>query len=99
MTRAPYLKKFGIEKIYNKTNFLYTSMHKNIYMDKDNLMPKKRKDFFINRNIVTSRKRLKRNQIICDYMGPIVLYIGYICDGKSHHTFFGHILWLCCNYL
>jgi hypothetical protein len=32
-------------------------------------------------------------------MGPIVLYIGYICDGKSHHTFFGHILWLCCNYL
>jgi hypothetical protein len=55
-------------------------------------MPKKTKDFFVNRSIVTSRKRLKRNQIICDYMGPIVLYIGYICDGKSHHTFFGHIL-------
>jgi hypothetical protein len=67
VTRALYWKKFGIEKIC---------------MDKDSLMPKKRKDFFVYRSIVISRKKLKRNQIICDYMGPIVLYIGYICDGK-----------------
>jgi len=43
-------------------------------MDKDRKMPKKRKDFFVNKNIVPNKKRLKRNQIICDYMGPIVLY-------------------------
>ncbi len=49
-------------------------MHEKIYMDKDSLMPKKRKDLFINRNIVTSRKRLKCNQMICDYMQLIVLY-------------------------
>jgi hypothetical protein len=49
-------------------------MHEKIYMDKYSLMPKKRKDLFINRNIVTSRKRLKRNQMICDYMQLIVIY-------------------------
>ncbi len=49
-------------------------MHEKIYMDKESLMPKKRKDLFINRNIVTSRKRLKRNQMTCDYMGLIVIY-------------------------
>ncbi len=49
-------------------------MHEKIYMDMDNLMPKKRKDLFVNRNIVTSRKRLKRNQMICDYMQLIVVY-------------------------
>ncbi len=49
-------------------------MHENIYMDKDSLMPKKRKDLFINRNIVTSRKKLKCNQMICDYMQLIVVY-------------------------
>jgi len=54
----PYEKKFGIEKKYNNTNFVYTSMHKKIYMDMDNLMPKKRKDIFINKRIVTSSKRL-----------------------------------------
>ncbi len=43
-------------------------MHKKLYMDKDSLMTKKRKDVFINRSIITSRKRLKRNQNICDYM-------------------------------
>ncbi len=49
-------------------------MHEKIYMDKDSLMPKKRTDLFINRNIVTSRKRLKCNQMICDYMQLIVVY-------------------------
>ncbi len=34
-------------------------MHEKIYMDMDSLMPKKRKDLFVSRNIVTSRKRLK----------------------------------------
>jgi len=37
-------------------------------------MPQKKKDFFVNRSIVTSRKRLKHNEIICDYMEPIVLH-------------------------
>ncbi len=43
-------------------------------MDKDSLMPKKRKDMFVNRSIVTSRKRLKRNQINCDYIQLIIVY-------------------------
>ncbi len=58
------LKKIGIEKKYNNTSFVYTSMHEKIYKDMDNLMPKKRKDFFVVRSIVTSRKRLKCNQMI-----------------------------------
>ncbi len=44
-------------------------MHEKIYMDKDSLMPKKKEDLFINKNIVTSRKRLKHNHMIvttCD---------------------------------
>jgi hypothetical protein len=45
-----------------------------IYMDKESLMPKKKKDIFNNRSIVTSRKRLKRNQMICDYMQLIVVH-------------------------
>ncbi len=49
-------------------------MHEKIYMDKENLMPKKRNDLFINRSIVTSRKRLKPNQMICDYMRLTVVY-------------------------
>ncbi len=49
-------------------------MHEKIYMDMDSLMPKKRKDLLVNRNIVTSKKRLKRNQMICDYMRLIVVY-------------------------
>ncbi len=32
-------------------------MHEKIYIDMDNLMPKKRKDLFVNKSIVTSRKR------------------------------------------
>ncbi len=62
------LKKISIEKKYNNTSFVYASMHEKIYMDMHSLMPKKRKDLFLNRNIVTSRKGLKRNQMICDYM-------------------------------
>jgi hypothetical protein len=42
-------------------------------MDKDSLMPKNRKDFFVNRSIVTNIKRLEHNQIICDYMRLIVV--------------------------
>ncbi len=49
-------------------------MHEKIYMDMDSLMPKKRKDLFIGKSIVTNRKRLKRNQMICDYMRLIVVY-------------------------
>ncbi len=49
-------------------------MHEKIYMDMDSLMPKKRKDLFVNRNIVTNKKRLKHNQMICDYMRLIVVY-------------------------
>jgi hypothetical protein len=49
-------------------------MHEKIYMDKDSLMPKKLKDLFVNRSIVTSRKMLKCNQIICDYVWLIVVY-------------------------
>ncbi len=37
-------------------------------MEMDNLMRKKRKDLFINKSIVTGRKRLKCNQMVCDYM-------------------------------
>jgi len=48
-------------------------MHEKIYMDKDSLMLKKKKDLFIIKNIVTSRKRLKCNQMICDYMRLIVV--------------------------
>ncbi len=48
-------------------------MHEKIYLDKDSLMPKERKDLFVNKNIVTIRKRLKCNQIICDYMPQIVV--------------------------
>ncbi len=57
-------------------------MHEKKYMDKESLMPKKRKDIFINRSIVTSRKGLKRNQMICDYMQLLsfTTNIGYICD-------------------
>ncbi len=43
-------------------------MHEKYKMDMDSLMPKKRKDLFLSKSIVTSRKRLKHNQIICDYM-------------------------------
>ncbi len=46
------LKKFGIKKKYIKTSFVYIWMHEKIYMDKDRLMPKKRKDLFVSRNIV-----------------------------------------------
>jgi hypothetical protein len=55
-------------------------MHEKIYMDMDNLMPKKKKDLFVNKSIVTSRKRLKRNQMIYDYMQLIVVStkIGHI---------------------
>jgi len=76
-------------------------MRKIFIMDKDSSMLKKKKDLFVNISIVTSRKRLKCNQIICDYMQLIIVYanIGDICDWKSHHTFFGQILWLCRNYL
>ncbi len=49
-------------------------MHEKIYMDMDSLMPKKRNDLFVSRSIVTSRKRLKCNQMICDYMRLIVVY-------------------------
>ncbi len=49
-------------------------MHEKIYMNKESLMPKKRTDLFINKSIVTNRKRLKRNQMICDYMRLIVIY-------------------------
>ncbi len=49
-------------------------MHKKIKMDKDSLMLKKKKDLFVNISIVTSRKRLKCNQIICDYMQLIIVY-------------------------
>ncbi len=41
----------------------------------DSLMPNQRKGLFISRNIVTSRKILKPNQMICDYMRLIVGYI------------------------
>ncbi len=69
------------------------SMHEKIYMDMDNLMPKKRKDLFVNESIVTSRKRLKCNQMIYDYMQLIVVStkIGYIYNWKLYHTFFGQI--------
>ncbi len=56
-------------------------MHEKIYMDMDSLIPKKRKDLFVSRNIVTSKKRLKCNQMICDYMRRLLLFttnIGYI---------------------
>ncbi len=49
-------------------------MHENISMDMDCLMHKKRKDLFVSRNIVSSRIRLKRNQMIYDYMRLIVIY-------------------------
>ncbi len=49
-------------------------MHEKKNMDMDRLMPKKRKDLFVNRSIVTSKKRLKCNQMICDYMRLIVIY-------------------------
>ncbi len=42
-------------------------------MDKDSLMAKKKKDLFVSKNIVTSRKRLKCNKMICDYMRLIVV--------------------------
>jgi hypothetical protein len=48
-------------------------MHEKIYMDKDILMPKKKKDLFIIKNIVMSRERLKCNQMICDCMRLIVV--------------------------
>jgi hypothetical protein len=37
-------------------------MHEKIYMDKDSLMPMKKKDLFITKNIVTRRERLKYNK-------------------------------------
>ncbi len=49
-------------------------MHEKIYMDKDSLMPKKRKNLFVSKNIVISKKRLKHNQMIFDYMQLIVVY-------------------------
>ncbi len=49
-------------------------MNEKIDMNMDSLMPKKRKDLFLNKNIVTSKKRLKHNQMICDYMQLIVVY-------------------------
>ncbi len=58
-------------------------MHEKIYMDKYSLMPKKRKDLFINRNIVTSRKRLKRIQMICDYMR--LMLVTFITQNNITH--------------
>ncbi len=49
-------------------------MHEKIYKDMDNLVPKKIKDLFVIRSIVTKRKRLKCNQMICDYMQSIVVH-------------------------
>ncbi len=49
-------------------------MRKKIKMDKDSLMLKHKNDLFVNISIVVSRKRLKSNQIICDYMQLIVVY-------------------------
>ncbi len=57
-------------------------------------MPKKRNDLFINRSIVTNRKRLKHNWMICDYMWTnchLQLTLVTFVTKKSHHTFFGHI--------
>jgi hypothetical protein len=68
-----YYKKFGTENKYNKTSFLYTSMHEKIYMDKDSFMPKKKKDLLITRNIVTNREGLNCNPMICDCMRLIVV--------------------------
>ncbi len=48
-------------------------MHEKTYNEKDNLMPKKRKDLFVNKNTITSRKRLKCNKMICEYMQLIVV--------------------------
>jgi hypothetical protein len=55
------------------TSFLYTSMHEKIYMDKDSFMPKKKKDLFITKNIVTNTEGLKCNPMICDCMQLIVV--------------------------
>jgi hypothetical protein len=71
---TPYFLKIGIKKKYKNTSFVYTSMHEKIYMDMDSLMPKKRKDLFVSKNIITSRRRLNRNHMICDYMRLIVIY-------------------------
>ncbi len=69
------------------------SMHEKNKMDMDNLMPKKRKDLFANKSIITSRKRLKCNQMIYDYMQPIVVStkIGYIYNWKLYPTLFCQI--------
>ncbi len=48
-------------------------MHEKIYKDKDSLMPKEKKDLFVNKNIITSRKSLNCNQMICDYIRLIVV--------------------------
>jgi hypothetical protein len=49
-------------------------MHEKIYMDMDSLMPKKRKNLFVSKNIISSRRRLNHNHMICDYMRLIVIY-------------------------
>jgi hypothetical protein len=49
-------------------------MHEKKKLDKDSLMPKKRKDLFVSKKIVINKKRLKRNQMIFDYMQLIVAY-------------------------
>ncbi len=44
-THLPIKRHLALRKIeHNKTSFLYTSMHEKIYMEKESLMPKKRKD-------------------------------------------------------
>jgi len=63
-----YSKKIGIEKIYNKISFVYTSSMKKYIWTRIALMCKKRKDLFITRGIIISRKRLKHNQMIFEYM-------------------------------
>jgi hypothetical protein len=63
--------------------------------------PRKRNDLFVSRSIVTSRKRLKRNQMICDYMQLIVVYNEnwlHLQLKIISHIFWSH-LWLCYNYL
>jgi hypothetical protein len=72
-TQLPIKKNLALKKyIIIVVLSIFQCMRKK-YMDMDSWMPKKRKDLFVSRNIVTSWKKLKRNQIICEYMQLIVV--------------------------
>jgi len=65
-TQLPIKRNLALRKNIVTPVLSILQCMKKIKIDMDSLMPKKRKDLFVSRNIVISKKKLKCNQMICD---------------------------------